>query len=85
MILWFCCWSAAWCSKSLHLPVPQFLHLQNFGMCFELLCWAYASLRSSAAAVGFWKLLGRAAWCEVALGLGRWHQFSSAAVSQLAL
>lgn len=35
--------------KSLHLPVPQFLHLQSFGMCFELLCWAYASPRSSAA------------------------------------
>lgn len=52
-------------------------------MCFELLCWAYVSPRSSAAVVGFWNLLGRAAWCEVALGVVWWHQLSSAAVSQL--
>lgn len=37
-------------SKSLHLPMPHFPHLQSFGMCFEPPGWDYTSPRSSGAA-----------------------------------
>lgn len=84
VILCLCCWSQLHDAASHCTCLCLSSTTAKVWNGFELLCWAYASLRSSAAAVGFWKLLGRPAWCDVALGLGRWHQFSSAAVFQMA-